>query len=531
MRNALTLSTLTLGLALSAATSAGFAGAPTDTLKGHYATSMTLDTNKTWILSGYVSIDSPAVLTIKPGTVVQGQKSTKGTLAIGRGAKLIAEGTKAMPITFTSDEAAGSKTRGSWGGIVILGKAKTNLTGTPAFEAVSDWAYGGTDNEDSSGSLKYVRVEVPGFPVAPDKELNGLTMCTVGSKTKISYVQVHNGDDDGFEWFSGTVNADHLIVTNQVDDGFDSDNGFAGNVSWSINMQGGEEVRKRVYIVKDSKGADSTVTLPDEVVGDKCFESSSTKVAGGAATPRTNPTWSHITGIDNGKSGGSINLNQYAVGQFDHVLLVGDSSAYAIKLESSGTNAGLIDATPLLNFKKCYTAGTWKSRFQTDDTANAVVIKATLEALLKNVSGPLNKDLSLANDTLKNDSVGAIIGGDLWYKDWSLPGTMVYAKGLESTGIKFARSAQAASELLTVRYLAGNLAIHSIASLQVSVEVVNLQGKSLFHKSGIVLAVGQNQLGTLWTKLPSGSHYLVVRSGTYSLRQKLNTGVAVSASK
>ncbi len=519
MRNILTLSTLALGLAFSAS----LAAAPPDTLKGHITADKTLDTNKTWILSGYVAVDSPAVLTIMPGTQVQGQKSTKGTLAIMRGAKLIAEGTKEMPITFTSDEAVGSKTRGSWGGIVLLGKAKTNLTGTPAFEALADWTYGGTDDNDSSGSMKYVRIEVPGFPVAPDKELNGLTFCTIGRKTKISYVQVHNGDDDGFEWFSGTVSPDHLIVTNQVDDGFDSDNGFSGNVSWSINMQGADADRARVYIVKDHLGADSTVTLPNELVGDKCFESSSTKVAGGAATPVTNPTWSHITAIDNGKSGGAINMNQYALGTFDHVLLVGDSSAYTVKLDQAGSNAGLIAGTPTVKFIKTYSAGTWKVPFITDDAANATTIQSTLAALIKNVSSPLYKDLSLANDTLKADTVGAIMGNDLWYKDWTLPGTMVYAKGLDVSGISpSSRGAKVASELLSAQINAGNLLINSIASLQISVDVVDLAGKSLVTKKGIILSVGENNLGKLWNNLPTGSHYLVIRSGTYSLHQKLN---------
>jgi hypothetical protein len=519
MRNALSLSTLAVGLALTA----GRADVPTDTLKGFTTGNLTLDSSKTWIISGNFTMQAPGELTIKPGTLIKGQKSTKGTLAIMRGAKIIAEGTKEHPITFTSDEPDGAKTRGSWGGIVILGKAKTNLTGSPAFEAISDWSYGGTDDDDSSGSMKYVRIEVPGYPVAPDKELNGLTLCTVGRKTKLSYIQVHNGDDDGFEFFSGTVSPDHLVVTNQVDDGFDSDNGFSGTVGWSINLQGSDDVRKRVYIVKDHNGADSTVTLPDEVVGDKCFESSSTKVASGVAAPQTNPTWTHITAIDNGKSGGAINLNQHAVGSFDHVLLVGDSSAYAVKLEQSGTNAGLLNATPTLKFAKSYTAGTWKAPFLTDDTANAAIIKAALGALLKNVSSPLYKDLSLANDTLKNDSVGAIIGGDLWYKDWTLPSTVVYGKGMESTGMgRSARAVKAPSELLSVGFKAGNLDIRSLASLRISVEVVDLKGKSAFRKDGIVLSVGENHLGRLWSGLPAGSRYLVVRSGNYSLHQKLN---------
>jgi hypothetical protein len=536
MRSTLILSTLAIGLAATAS----HAAAPTDTLKGRITVNKTLDTNKTWIISGYVLVDSGATLTVNPGTQVQGQVSTKGTLAIARGSKLVAEGTKEMPITFTSDEPAGAKTRGSWGGIVILGKAKTNLTSAPTFEAFSDWAYGGTDDADSSGSLKYIRIENPGFPVAPDKELNGLTLCTVGNKTKVSYIQVHNGDDDGVEFFGGTVNADHLLVTNQVDDGFDSDNGFTGTVSWSANIQGAGANRIREYLIKDANGiiiknaagGDSIKVSPPEVVGDKCFESSSTKVAAGAATPQTNPTWSHITAIDNGKSGGVLNLNEYAAGTFDHVLFAGDSSDYAVKLDG-GANGNLLLSTPSLKFVKSYLGGTFKAdrNFVTDDATNATTIKDILKASLKQIKVPLYKDLGLANDSLIADSVGAFIGSDastFWYQGWTLPGSVSYAKGMDrTTGIYDARSdVKANSELLTLGFQAGSLILRSTAMVNISVEVVDIKGNSLYLKKGIRLSVGENHLGKLWGNLPTGSHYLVVRSGDYSLHQKLKPAMA-----
>lgn len=511
---------LALGAAFAAASAHG--DVPTDTLKGSITSSMTLDTNKIWILSGYVSVDSPAVLTIKPGTTIKGQKSTKGTLAIKPGAKILAEGTKAMPITFTSDEPDSGKTRGSWGGIVLLGRAKTNKA-TNEFEGRTEWTFGGANDDDSSGVLKYVRLQNPGFPVAPDKELNGLTMGGIGRKTVINHVQVHSGDDDGFEWFGGAVSPTNLVVTNQVDDGFDSDNGFTGTVKWIVNVQGAESDRVREYIVKKSDGTDSLVKLPNEVVGDKCFESSSTKLAD--ASPQTSPTWSNVTCIDNGKSGGAINLNEQAVGTFERVLLIGDSSAFAVKLQSAKTNAGLLANPATLSFKKSYLGGTWKSKFSTDDSSNADLIKAALGASLKPVGMPLYKDLGLANDTLKRDSVGAVLGdtpADFWYMGWTLPGTVSYAKGETrgSIAIREADRVAVPSDLFTVVMLGGNLSLKSVFNARVSLVVMDLNGRMVYSNESLRLSKGDNRLGRPWGRLNAGAYFLSIKSGNYSVNHR-----------
>lgn len=520
--------TLISAIALAAALSAvPAAGMPADTLKGAITADKTLDNDKPWVISGYVTVDSPAVLTIEPGTTIMGQKSTKGTLAIKPGAKIIAEGTKADPITFTSDEPDTSKTRGSWGGLVLLGRAKTNL-GTPKFEARDDWAYGGTNDDDSSGVLKYVRFQVPGFPVAPDKELNGVTLAAIGRKTVVSHVQVHTGDDDGFEWFGGAVNASNLVVTNQVDDGFDSDNGFSGTVKWIMDIQAADGNRVREYTVKKSDGSDSIVKFPDEVVGDKCFESSSTKLASGDATPQTSPTWQNVTCIDNGKSGGAINLNEHAQGTFKNVLLVGDSSSYAVNLQSTKTNAGLLANPATVAFDKSYLAGTWKNKFSTNDTANSPLILAALGNSLKGIGGAaLYKDLGLVNDTLKNDSVGAVLGdtpADFWYQGWTFPGSVTYAKGEDRPGsaIRDARRAQGPSELFSVNMAAGSLSLRSAFNALVSVEIMDMNGRTVWSANGMRLAKGENRIGRPWGRLNAGSYFLSVRSGDYAVHHRFS---------
>lgn len=216
----------------------------------------TLTGNVTWSkdtiykLSGFVrvgsddgtTIDNAAgakgTLTIEAGTIIIGEKSSKGTLIIQRGSKLIANGTPSAPIVFTSEKAEGSKAAGDWGGLVICGLAPINIAGGRAeLEGGYGAFFGGNDASDNSGSLKYVRVEYAGIPINPNQEINSFTFGGVGSGTTLSYLQSSYGGDDSFEWFGGTVNADHLIAYRGVDDDFDTDNGFSGHVQFALGIR------------------------------------------------------------------------------------------------------------------------------------------------------------------------------------------------------------------------------------------------------------------------------------------------------
>src|SRR4051812_15922160 len=171
-----------------------------------------------------------AVLSISACTKIVGTDST-AVLAILPGAKIEAVGTQDAPILFTSSQPKGSRAPGDWGGLIILGNARTNLATDvvrPAIEGlVKAELYGSnTDahNAESSGSLIYVRAECVGRQIGPDNEVNGITFGAVGSGTTVSHVEVSNCTDDCFEWFGGAVNADHLIALNCDDDEFDTDN-------------------------------------------------------------------------------------------------------------------------------------------------------------------------------------------------------------------------------------------------------------------------------------------------------------------
>lgn len=189
--------------------------------------------NKKYLLKGNIYVQAPAELTIEPGTIIMGDKVTKGALVVSRGAKIHAVGTATKPIIFTSAAPKGFRNIGDWGGVVLLGKAKNNQSADQPIEGISaptgdNGKYGGTDDADNSGELQYVRIEFGGIALSTDNELNGLTLGSVGSGTKVDHIQVSYAGDDSYEWFGGTVNTSYLIAYKGWDDEFDTDFGFSG---------------------------------------------------------------------------------------------------------------------------------------------------------------------------------------------------------------------------------------------------------------------------------------------------------------
>jgi len=261
---------------------------PFEVVSGNITQNTTWRKGITYLLNGYVYVKEGATLTIQPGVTVKGDKTSRGTLIITRGSKIIADGTRQEPIVFTSNQA--SPKTGDWGGLVLLGKAATNqifnnISGLGAIEgdlnnAFGDGLYGGGDlpggavNDDNSGILRYVRIEYPGIVISQGNEINGLTMGGVGNGTTIDYVQVSYSNDDSFEWFGGTVNASHLISYRGVDDDFDTDFGYSGNVQFA-------------FAVRDPNVFDGA--------GDSNGIESDNNAAGNDLTPKTRGTFSNFT--------------------------------------------------------------------------------------------------------------------------------------------------------------------------------------------------------------------------------------------
>ena len=210
----------------------GVIGVPTTTtLSGNINTTTTLTSDKVWTLKGYVYVTDGAKLIIQPGTTIISDVAEKGALCIERGAQIIAEGTATKPIIFTSGKAVGERSPGDWGGIIILGRAKTNRSSEPTIEGGIGRAFGGTNDADNSGVLKYVRIEYAGIAAMPNSEINALTLGGVGSGTVIENVQTVYANDDAFEFFGGTVNAKNLYAYATADDDFDFDFGYTGTIT------------------------------------------------------------------------------------------------------------------------------------------------------------------------------------------------------------------------------------------------------------------------------------------------------------
>jgi len=242
------------------------------------------------LLQNKVFVKNNATLTIAPGTIIRGDYATQGTLIITRGAKIVANGTVANPIVFTSNLAPGNRNEGDWGGLVILGLAKNNQPGGIAnIEGIppsTDTQFGGNFDNDNSGSLQYVRVEFSGIPLEPNKELNGITFGSVGSGTVVDYVQVSHCGDDSFEWFGGTVNCKHLIAYGGLDDDFDCDFGFRGKVQFALSIRDKD--------LSDAPGDSNAFECDNDATGS-------------TAQPKTRPIFSNVT-LVGPKGNGSIAL-------------------------------------------------------------------------------------------------------------------------------------------------------------------------------------------------------------------------------
>lgn len=246
-------------------------------------------------LKGVVSVKSGATLTIQPGTTFTvstvDQNSGTNYLQIEQGAKIIANGTATSPIIFTAE----STQTGAWGGIIINGFARINVTGGTEIAEAGGLVYGGSDDTDNSGSLKYVRVEYAGAAITGGTaEYNAFSLFGVGSGTIMENLQAYKGADDGFEFFGGTVNATNIAAFGMEDDSIDWDRGYRGTLS-------------NIWIIQPANGdfGFECANLPVE------FNNS----------PRANPTVNNVTVVGSGNANKALfNFKEGTAGIITNVV-------------------------------------------------------------------------------------------------------------------------------------------------------------------------------------------------------------------
>jgi len=405
-------------------------------VSGEISANTTWSASKIYVLKGFVFVSNGATLTIEPGTIIKGDKATKATLVITRGSKINATGTVDKPIVFTSGLAAGARSQGDWGGVILLGKAPVNqgtdvkIEGGLVQPAGKDEKayiyYGGTDVADNSGIMKYVRIEYAGIAYSVDNEINGLTMAGVGNGTTLDYIQIYRSGDDAFEWFGGTVNAKHLLAIGTWDDDFDTDFGYSGNVQFAL--------AQRVSTVADQSQSNG-------------FESDNNNT-GTDQTPKTSAVFSNVTVLGPTRAaGGAYNANFYHGAQIRR-----NSSISLLNSVISGFPIGIyIDDT------KVVTAGSTSANFTSGNMVianNLIYGTKTTEVSISNtaaaaaIEAKLRADNTFAQTTFAGSLFGNAYlyasdfgsGATLGTANFTLAGNSAAATGATFTNAKVSGS-------------------------------------------------------------------------------------------
>lgn len=389
-------------------------------LEGTITENTTLYASDTILLAGQTFVDSGVTLTIEAGTTIEALPDDGNGLApclvIKRGAKIMAQGTATNPITFTSYLPEDMRNRGSWGGLILLGKAPINKSGGEAFvEGLVGVPYGGTDASDDSGVLEYVRVWYGGRSIGQDNEINGITLAGVGNGTTVEHCEVAFNLDDGFEMFGGTVDLKYCSVLFVGDDAFDTDLGYQGRGQYLFAMIGEDDGNRGFEMDNDGSDMDKS--------------------------PRSQPKFSNVTIIASGDTSvvadndQVLRLREGTGGDFRNMIIV-DGKEYGVRVTDDPTLA-IITTTPgtdenYLYFSdnniiyNCKTA-----QFKADYGWTAIDADPGVSAIgredggivtvLPTTGGPAfnNIDAVISDDFFETVTFKGAFGSTNWLLDWS----------------------------------------------------------------------------------------------------------------
>ena len=294
------------------------------TLKGTITSDVTLTVGSTYKLSGEYIVEDGATLNIEAGVkIISIYDDIVDYILVKQGGKINAVGTSSAPIVMTSEK----EEPGAWGGIHICGKAHTNAEGGKGSSEIGGATYGGNDDADNSGTLKYVRVEYSGYAFDSEHEANGITFYGVGNGTTVEYCQAYKGSDDGFEFFGGSVNVSNLVSVSCSDDSFDWTEGWNGTATNLVAYQEAEE----------TLGYDCD-----------CLIEADNNENNYAATPVAHPVLKNLILVGNNSAAGNrgIRLRRGTQVEIDGAKVCGKKNA--VTLESEETENALLAGTSKL---------------------------------------------------------------------------------------------------------------------------------------------------------------------------------------
>ena len=364
------------------------------TLTGNITANATLTSGSSYKLSGGLHVKAGNTLTIEPGvTVVAVDDDAPDYILIEQGAKIDAQGTVSNPIVMTSE----LKKSGAWGGIHICGRAHTNA-GEGVLSEIGNAPYGGSDDSDNSGTLRYIRLEYTGFALDEEHEANGISFYGVGNGTTVEYVQAYKGSDDGFEFFGGSVNVKHMVVTDCTDDSFDWTEGWNGRGQFLVAYQSGEE-ECDCLMECDNNGNN--------------FD----------ATPVAHPILSNLTLVGDNSANNTRGIRLRAGTQAEIYNSIITGKAKCITLETEQTEQALLSGTSKLQHIAMSSDLNSENGIYTAEMFAAATGNSTdyVNALANDYVGTLSGGVTPDDPFFTRvDYKGAVSASDDWTSGWTL---------------------------------------------------------------------------------------------------------------
>lgn len=364
------------------------------TLTGNITANATLTSGSSYKLSGGLHVKAGNTLTIEPGvTVVAVDDDAPDYILIEQGAKIDAQGTASNPIVMTSE----LKKSGAWGGIHICGRAHTNA-GEGVLSEIGNAPYGGSDDSDNSGTLRYIRLEYTGFALDEEHEANGISFYGVGNGTTVEYVQAYKGSDDGFEFFGGSVNVKHMVATDCTDDSFDWTEGWNGRGQFLVAYQSGEE-ECDCLMECDNNGNN--------------FD----------ATPVAHPILSNLTLVGDNSANNTRGIRLRAGTQAEIYNSIITGKAKCITLETEQTEQALLSGTSKLQHIAMSSDLNSENGIYTTEMFAAATGNSTdyVNALANDYVGTISGGITPDDPFFTRvDYKGAVSASDDWTSGWTL---------------------------------------------------------------------------------------------------------------